>query len=78
MYDIADAMGVTRHQLMAVAGMIPDAGPEAVNTEKDFNLSPREAAIIEAFRVLSEDHQSIVFNQVTAMAESTVSTPAGQ
>ena len=78
MYDIADAMGVSRHQLMAIAGMIPDAGPEAVNTEKDFDLSPREAAIIEAFRILSEDHQSIIFNQVTAMAESTVSTTAGQ
>ena len=78
MYDIADAMGVSRHQLMAIAGMIPDAGPEAGYTEKDFDLSPREAAIIEAFRILSEDHQSIIFNQVTAMAESTVSTTAGQ
>jgi hypothetical protein len=78
MYDIADAMGVSRHQLMAIAGMIPDAGPEATKTEKGFDLSPREASLIDSFRVLAEDHQSIIFNQVTAMAESTVSTPAGQ
>ena len=74
MWDIADAMEIPRHQLMAVAGMIPDVGPEAFNSEKGVDLSPREAALIESFRVLTEDHKSIVYNQVVAMAKSTQST----
>ena len=73
MWDIADAMEIPRHQLMAVAGMIPDVGPEAFNSEKGVDLSPREAALIESFRVLTEDHKSIVYNQVVAMAKSTQS-----
>ncbi len=78
MYDIADAMGVTHHQLLSVAGMIPDVGPEAFQTEHGFDLSPREAALVESFRVLSEDHQSIVYNQVVAMAKSTQSTEGAE
>ncbi len=78
MYDIADAMGVSRHQLMTVAGMIPEAGPESLQTEKGFDLSPREVAVVQAFRVLAEDHQSIVYNQITAMAASTLSAPVGE
>ena len=70
-WNLADAMGVPRHQLMAVAGMIPNVGPEAFQTEHGFDLSPREAALVESFRVLAEDHQSIVYNQVVAMAAST-------
>lgn len=73
MWDLADSMGVPRHQIMAVAGMIPDVGPEAFNTEHGFDLSPREAALIESFRVLIEDHKSILYNQVVAMAQSTQS-----
>ncbi|ANS04120.1 hypothetical protein [uncultured Mediterranean phage uvDeep-CGR2-KM23-C198] len=76
MYDIADAMGVRRYDLMAVAGMIPDAGPEKMRTEKEFDLSPREAKVVGAFRVLTEDHKSIVFNQIIAMADSTMTGPA--
>ena len=53
--------------------MIPDVGPEAFNTEHGFDLSPREAALIESFRVLIEDHKSILYNQVVAMAQSTQS-----
>ena len=72
--DIAKAMSIPWEQLLAVAGIIPDTGAGSTRTQSDYDLTPREAALIDAFRVLAEDHKSIVFNQVTGMAEATPGT----
>jgi hypothetical protein len=69
--DIAKAMSIPWEQLLAVAGIIPDTGAGSTRTQDDYDLTPREAGLIDAFRVLSEEHKSIVFNQVTGMAEAT-------
>lgn len=72
--DIAHAMDIPWEQLLAVAGIIPDTGAGSTRTQSDYDLTPREAALIDAFRVLAEDHKSIVFNQVTGMADATSGT----
>ena len=72
--DIAGAMGIPWEQLLAVAGIIPDTGAGSTRTQADYDLTPREAGLIDAFRSLSENHRSIVFNQVTGMAEATTGT----
>ena len=72
--DVAQAMGIPWEQLLAVAGIIPGTGAGSTRTQADYDLTPREAGLIDAFRALSEDHQSIVFAQVTGMAEATVRT----
>ena len=70
--DVASAMDVPFETLMTVAGVIPAADPRTVRTQGGYRLSPREAKLIDSCRVLAEDHQSIVYNQVTGMAEATV------
>ena len=72
--DVAQAMGIPWERLLAVAGIIPDTGAESTRTQSDYDLTPREAGLIDGFRALSEDHKSIVFAQVTGMAEATVRT----
>jgi hypothetical protein len=74
--DVAQAMGIPWEQLLAVAGIIPGNGAGSTRTQSDYDLTPREAGLIDAFRALSEDHKSIVFAQVTGMAEATVQAAA--
>ena len=69
--DVARAMDIPWEQLLAVAGIIPDTGAGTTRTQDDYDLTPREAGLIDAFRTLSESHRSVVFNQVTGMAAAT-------
>ena len=72
--DVAHAMDIPWEQLLAIAGIIPDTGAGSTRTEDDYDLTPREAGLIDAFRTLSESHRSVVFNQVTGMADATSGT----
>ena len=70
LYRLSDVMGIDRSRLLAVAGMIGEIGEATLRTETVGGLTPRESGLITAFRQLSEDYQSIVFSQVTAMVHA--------
>ncbi len=70
LYKLADAMGLERSQLLAIAGMYVEQSETVTRTETAGDLTPREAGLLAAFRSLSEHYRGIVFSQVTAMAHA--------